>query len=876
MKSPTAEVNSGDTGRTISLPVSGMTCASCVSHVTHALESVPGVEAAQVSLASERATVTMGRDGALLTDVIKTVRSAGYDVPTRTATLGITGMTCASCVGHVGNALRSLPGVVRADVSLGTETAEVEFVRGAVDRSDLRKAVEDAGYGTRSFGDEEAGASSDDTDALREADLKRLKIRVIFSLGVAAFIMAAMQYEAVPAFADLSPTLVNVVFLLLATPVQFWAGGRFYRSAWAAARHGTSNMNTLVAIGTSTAYFYSVAATIFRPFFEGSLLFGGGHGGVSGHATGTYFDVSTAIIGLILLGRFLEARARGRTSTAIKRLIGLQPNMALVDRGGSTIEVPVADVSVGDIIILRPGERVPVDGEVTDGSSAIDESMLTGESVPMEKSPGAEVFAGTVNGNGGLRFRATRVGRETALAQIVRMVEQAQASRAPVERLVDRVTARFVPAVLMAAVLTFAVWSFLAPEPQFVNALLMTVAVLVIACPCALGLATPTAIMVGMGRGAANGILIRNAEALETAHKVNTVVFDKTGTLTEGRPRLADIRTVGGPEQGLLGIAAAIEAASEHPVALAVREAAEARGLNVPSASGFSAVPGRGARATVEGRQAMAGNLAMLREAGIDTDAISPMADELASAGQTVLAVVVDGQPLGVIGVADTVKAGAREAVDTLRRMGIRTVMITGDNRRTADAVASQVGINEVIAEVLPSDKADRVAEMKSGGAMVAMVGDGINDAPALALADVGIAIGSGTDVAIEAASVTLTSGDPRGVADAIDLSRTTMRTIRQNLFWAFFYNVLLIPVAAGALYPVFGSGDVPGWLQPVLGQHGFLNPIAAAGAMAFSSVSVVLNSLRLGRRPMMPRRPAPPSTPERVRDRGAATGAAS
>jgi Cu+-exporting ATPase len=829
------------------------------------LREVDGVAVADVSLGAETAQVRMRDSGELSArKLMDAVKSAGYGTATTTERAHIGGMTCASCALHVGAALRELPGVVRADVSLSAEVAEIEFISGSVARRDLRDAVTGAGYGILSFeGDRDAETEFEEARARKAAELNDLRLKMSLSLAVAAVIMVAMQYRSVDALSDISPTAMNFFFLALAAPVQFWAGARFYRGAWGAARHKTSNMNTLVAIGTSTAFLYSVAATVFRPFFEDSAIFAPGGSSMSGHVTGTYYDVSASIIGLILLGRWLEARARVRTSDAIRKLIGLTPRTARVERDGAIVEVPVSELAVGDRLVLRPGERVPVDGTLYEGAGAIDESMLTGESVPVDKAAGDEVFAGTVNGNGSLRFTATKVGRDTALAQIVRMVEQAQASRAPVERLVDRVTAIFVPAVLFIAAATFLIWIFAAPDPRFVNALLLTVAVLVVACPCALGLATPTAIMVGMGRGAARGILIRNAEALETAHRVDTVVFDKTGTLTEGRPRVSSIRAYGVSESEALRIAAAVESGSEHPVASAVAAKASDAGVSTPGITGFMATPGRGAEADVSGARVIVGNVAMLRERGIDVGEIEAAADEMAANGETVLAIARDGAALGLIGVTDTVKPGAREAVATLQKLGVRTVMLTGDNRRTAEAVARLVGVTEVVAEVLPADKAGKIAELKAQGRHVAMVGDGINDAPALALADVGIAIGSGTDVAIEAADVTLTGSDPRGVAEAIDLSRATMRTVRQNLFWAFFYNVALIPVAAGALHPVFAGGDAPGWLQPLLGHEGFLNPIAAAAAMAISSVSVVSNSLRLGKRPLV-RDAQPPTQSQR------------
>ena len=785
-----------------------------------------------------------------------------------TLTFSVGGMTCAACVHHVGSALRDMPGVIDAQVSIGTETATVEFApdsatgTATVTKPALRAAVSGAGYSIRGFADEDTSIFADGDKAIRDAELKTTRDMMVISLMVAAVVMIAMNYASVEVFSGISPTAANVFFLVLATPVQFWAGSRFYRSAWSAARLRASNMNTLVAIGTSTAYFYSLAVTVLRPVFEDSLAFSGGDVGGS-HATGTYFDVSTAIVGLILLGRWLEGRARGRTSDAIKKLIGLQPTSAMVIKGGSPVEIDLADVESGDVIVLRPGERVPVDGEISEGTTTVDESMLTGEPVPIEKQPGDGLFTGTVNGTGAVRFIASAVGRETILAGIVRMVQQAQSSRAPIEHLVDRVTARFVPAVLVIAVVVFAVWSFLAPEPAMINALLMTVAVLVIACPCALGLATPTAIMVGMGRGASNGVLIRNADALERAHRVDTVVFDKTGTLTEGKPAITGVRAFGVTEAELIRFAAAVESASEHPLATAVLAEAKARGVEISEASDIAATPGRGISAVVGGSTILVGSPSFISE---NTDASYEFTEaglRLAEKGETVLAVAKDGAAIGLIGVSDRIRPEARGAITTLKARGVHTVMLTGDNRRTADKVAAEIGITEVIAEVLPDGKSAEISRLRNAGGTVAMVGDGINDAPALATADVGIAIGSGTDIAIEAADVTITSGDPAMVAELIDLSRSTMRTIKQNLFWAFFYNVLLIPIAAGVLYPIFSDGMVPGFLQPIIGQFGFLNPIVAAAAMAVSSVTVVTNSLRLGRGVRRRRATRPPTTPE-------------
>ena len=798
---------------------------------------------------------------------VATPTAAVLEETLSTLTFSIGGMTCAACVHHVSNALNGVPGITDAQVSLGTETATVEFAPNSVTKPDLREALSGAGYSVRQFADEDDSIFSDGDKAIRQAELKQTRDMMAISLGVAAFVMIAMNYTAIDSLAKLSPTTVNVFFLLLATPVQFWAGSRFYKSAWSAAKLRTSNMNTLVAIGTSTAYFYSVAVTVLRPMFEDSLTFSGssvaGSSVGTSHATGTYFDVSTAIIGLILLGRWLEARARGRTSDAIKKLMGMQPSTAMVVKDGTPVEVEIADVESGDLIVLRPGERVPVDGKISEGTTTIDESMLTGEPAPVEKQSGEDLFTGTVNGTGAIRFVASAVGRNTVLAGIVRMVQQAQSSKAPIEHLVDQVTARFVPAVLIIAIMVFAIWSFLAPEPAMINALLMTVAVLVIACPCALGLATPTAIMVGMGRGASSGALIRNADALERAHRIDTVVFDKTGTLTEGKPAISSIEAIGVSETELLRLAAAAEASSEHPLATAVLAEAKERAIDIPEATDVEAVPGRGISATVEGSNVIVGSAAFIVEKTSATYEFTEQSFVIAERGETVLAVAKDDKPIGLIGVSDRVKQEASQAISELKARGIHTVMLTGDNQRTAEKVAESIGIDHVIADVLPDGKTAAITDLQREDRVVAMVGDGINDAPALATADVGIAIGTGTDIAIEAADVTITSGDPAIVAEIIDLSRSTMRTIKQNLFWAFFYNVLLIPIAAGVLYPIFSDGSAPGFLHPIIGEFGFLNPIVAAAAMAFSSVTVVTNSLRLGRGISRRSASKPPSAPQ-------------
>jgi Cu+-exporting ATPase len=815
---------------TIELPVTGMTCASCVARVERAIGKADGVGKASVNLATEKATVTFDPGAVSTSDLVGVVEGAGYGVVTVQETLPIIGMTCASCVSRVEKALRNPPGVLKADVNLATEKATVTYIPGQASYQDLVAAVRGAGYDVvepaPGTGEEAVEAAADAEDAARAAAYRKLKLKVTvgFVLSVVIF-LGTMQ----PHWFTFLPEWMHNGYLVwaLASVVQFWVGRQFYTTAWAALKHGTTTMNTLVAMGSSAAYIYSVLGVLFPAFFA--------HQGLG---EPMYFDSSAFIITLILLGRLLEARAKGQTGAAIKALIGLQPKTARVVRGGAETDVPVARVLVGDLVVVRPGEKVPVDGVVEDGSSPVDESMLTGEPVPVTKHAGDEVIGATMNTTGSLTFRATKVGSETALAQIVRLVEQAQGSKPPIARLADVVAAWFVPAVIVIATVTLIVWLVLGPSPALNYALLNFVAVLVIACPCALGLATPTAIMVGTGKGAENGVLIRDGAALETAHKLDVVVLDKTGTLTEGKPRVTDVVlfgsghgsdfAVGGSFDNaeLLRLVAGAERGSEHPLAAAILAAAAERGIEVPPATGFEAIAGHGIRAEVDGHVVVAGNERLADSAGA-------RAARLAGDGKTVVTVMVDDEPVGAIAIADTVKPSSAAAVSRLKRLGLDVVMLTGDQEATARAIAAQVGIERVVAGVLPEQKAAEVAALQQDGRRVAMVGDGINDAPALARADVGIAIGTGTDVAMEASDVTLMSGDVGGVATAVQLSRATIRTVKQNLFWAFAYNVALIPLAAGVFYPAFGL---------------LLNPIWAAAAMGLSSVTVVTNSLRLRR----------------------------
>ncbi len=811
----------------VQLPIKGMTCASCVGHVSKALLEVPGVADANVNLATDKATVEMsGETDVTIADLAHALVDAGYSVAGEQITLSIGGMTCASCVGHVEKALSSVEGVESASVNLATERATVEYVVGAVAISALRHAVDDAGYSI--LGVDDDGVSQ----ASAPKDLTLLKRKFLFSLAVAAAIMVTM---AVSSLRDALPFRADYLFLALAAPVQFWAGRQFYTGAWGALKHGTSNMNTLIAVGTSVAFIYSTFVT----FFHGTRLF-------EGYAAETYFDTSTAIIGLVLMGRFLEARAKGRASNAIKALIGLQAKTARVVRDGEQVDLPLEDVVVGDLVVVRPGEKIATDGEMVEGVSWVDESMLTGESMPVEKRPGERVFGATINTTGSCTFRTTRIGRDTVLSQIITLVEDAQGSKAPVQRLADLIASYFVPVVIGVAAAVFAVWFVFGPEPAYVYSMLTAVAVLIIACPCAMGLATPTAIMVGIGKGAEQGILIRNAEALETAHKVRVVVLDKTGTLTTGKPVVTDVLASGISEDELVRLAASAEQGSEHPLGEAIVSAAAERELDLSATNEFSALPGFGIAASVDGTDVFIGNHALMEQRGKPLNGLSGRAAALSREGKTATFVAVDRDVKGLIAIADILRPGSVQAVKALRDQGIEVVMLTGDDRATAESIAREAGIDRVVANVLPGDKAAQIEAIQAEGKTVAMVGDGINDAPALVQADVGIAIGTGTDVAMEAADITLVSGDLRVVAAGLALSRATMRTIKQNLFWAFAYNVALIPVAAGILYPLFSGGGVPEVLRPVFGELGFLNPILAAAAMALSSVTVVTNSLRL------------------------------
>ncbi|MEK7229285.1 MAG: heavy metal translocating P-type ATPase [Candidatus Binatota bacterium] len=750
-------------------------------------------------------------------------------------TIPVRGMSCSSCVVKIENRLRSLPGVIEAAVNFGTEKATVNYIPSVHSLDDLKKAIRDVGYEPLDGAGE--GELADFEREAREQEIRRLKFKTIAGVALSIPIFLGSFPEWFPWVPEILKSPWTL--LLLTTPAQFWVGWHFHHGFWVALKHRTSDMNTLVSVGTNAAYFYSLAVTLFPTKLtpEGSMPM-------------YYYDTAAILMALIVMGRWLEARARGKTSEAIKKLMGLQAKTARVIRNGEERDIPVEEVVVGDLVVVRPGGLIPVDGLVQEGFSAVDESMLTGESLPVEKKPGDEVIGATLNRTGSFKFKATKVGKETALARIIKLVEEAQGSKAPIQRLADKISGIFVPIVIVIAVMTFGVWFFWVPEPTFIYALTTFVAVLVIACPCALGLATPTAIMVGTGKGAENGILIKGGESLEQAHKITTIVFDKTGTLTRGEPSVTDILVCDSSmtSDELLRLAASAEKGSEHPLGEAIVRKANEEGLTLEDAQDFEAVPGHGVRASVAGKKLLLGNLRLMEEEKIALNGGANGAEVISAQGKTAMFVAVNGKCAGLLGVADTLKPYSKEAVAELRRLDIEVIMMTGDNRRTAEAMARQVGIDRVLAEVLPEDKANEVKKLQGRGKMVAMVGDGINDAPALAQADVGIAIGTGTDVAMEAADVTLIKGDLRAVVTAIHLSKRTMRTIRQNLFWAFFYNVVLIPVAAGVLYLVFGGGKVPTFLHPVFGHDGLLSPVLAGAAMALSSVTVVSNSLRLRR----------------------------
>ena len=829
--------------RRLSVGVQGMTCASCAARVERALK-IDGVQDVSVNLATEKASVTFDPQKVGVPALLGAVKARGYTPVTAQASLGVEGMTCASCVGRVERALEKTGGVLDAAVNLATEKATVSYLPDETSPGVLKAAVRQAGYGVRE--DAPGQVRADSVSEARAGELRQLKISLIvaavFTVPLILFVMLPMFVPGLGAQLNgfVPAQTVFYVSFVLATAVQFGPGLRFYRSGWPALQHGSPDMNTLVMLGTTAAYGYSAFATFLPQLLPAGTVH-------------VYFEASAAIITLILLGKYLEARAKGRTGEAIEKLLGLQAKTARVEREGEWLELPLDEVVPGDVVLVRPGEKIPVDGQVVSGSSLVDVSALTGEPLPVQKGVGDEVVGGTLNQTGSFHFTATKVGADTVLAQIVKMVEDAQGSKVPIQALADRVVSMFVPAVIGVALVTFGVWLLFGPQPALSFALVNAVAVLIIACPCAMGLATPTSIMVGTGKAAELGILFRNGGALQRLQETQIVALDKTGTLTKGKPELTDFIVQPGFDKcEVLRLVAAVEQNSEHPIAEAIVGAAKADGLTLPGADAFNAVPGYGVEARVNGKLVQVGAERYLTRLGLELPAASKT-ERLADEGKSPLYAAVDGQLAAVIAVADPLKASSLEAVQTLHHLGLRVAMITGDNVRTADAIARQLAIDEVLAEVLPGGKADAVKALQRQN-RVAFVGDGINDAPALAQADVGLAIGTGTDIAIESADVVLMAGDLRGIANALALSKSTMTNIKQNLFWAFFYNIILIPIAAGALFPAFGV---------------LLSPIFAAAAMAVSSVFVLTNALRL--RGFRPPLEATPNDVRSVQPRAAA-----
>ncbi len=813
----------------LTVGIKGMTCAACVRRIEQGLKDLDGVEQASVNLATEKAAVEYDPDLLSPEAIGKKIQDLGYEplaaFPpesdlTRKTTVSVGGMTCAACVRRVETALASMEGVKEASVNLATGRATITHGQAWAGLDETARVLSDTGYEFLGAVDE---SLADPMEAARKEEIRELRTKVAVGVVLNVVIMMGSMPHWFPFMQRIPHQAMLVSLFLLTTPVVFWVGSRFLKGAYKAAKQKTTDMNTLVAVGALSAYLYSALATFNPGFFA-----------VAGVAPHVYFDSAAMIITLVLLGRLLEAKAKGRTSLAIKRLLGLKPKTARVVRDGQERDVPIEDVMKGDEILVRPGEKIPTDGVLISGSSQVDESMLTGESLPVAKQAGSQVFAATLNKSGSFVFRATKVGAETALAQIIRLVEEAQGSKAPIQRIADKVAAVFTPVVFAVAVVTFAVWYFAVPQPVFSRALLNFVSVLIIACPCAMGLATPTAIMVGTGLGAERGILIKGGESLEKAYKLTAVVFDKTGTLTRGQPVVTDILPAENvTRKDVLEVAMSIEASSEHPLAKAVLEKGRQEEVAPRPIQDFEALSGLGARAVLGATEVLLGNRRLMQEQGLVLGDLAEAADRLAQEAKTTIFVAEKDRMLGVIALSDVPKESARESVAELKRMGLQVIMITGDNEQTGRAIGAAVGIEQVLAGVLPGDKATEIRRLQEQGQVVAMVGDGINDAPALTTADIGIAIGAGTDVAVEASDITLITEDLLSVVAAIRLSFQTMKVIKQNLFWAFFYNSLGIPVAAGVLYPFFGI---------------LLNPMVAAAAMAMSSVSVVSNSLRLRR----------------------------
>ncbi len=805
----------------LDLPVSGGPLKEHASHLEAALRRVDGVDKVIVNPSTGRVEVQYDSEKAPVGRLVGAVRSAGFQVGGTSVKIGIENLRCASCVKSIEDELKSTRGVLNASVNVATQEATVEYLPQEAALAQLHAAIEAWGYQPRPAASQ---APVDEQEQAHAREYRRLMNKFWFAAVISLPVMATAYYEFIPFLRDLGMDTMRLLWggtALLTLPVLFYSGSDFFSGAWAAFKHRAANMNTLIALGTSAAWLYSTTAVLFPSIFPKGT-------------SEPFFDVVAVVIALVMLGQALELRAKGQSSAAIKKLLGLQAKSARVIRDGQEMDLPVEEVLVGDLIQVRPGEKVPVDGVIVEGSSAVDESMITGESLPVSKKIGEEVIGATLNKTGAFKFRATKVGKDTALAQIVKMVQDAQNSKAPIARLADTISGYFVPIVMILAIWTFVLWFVIGPQPQLVYALVTSVTVLIIACPCALGLATPMSLMVGIGKGAENGILIRSGEALQTARAIQAVVLDKTGTITKGKPELtdtvpADPSTFG--KDQLLRLAASVEKVSEHPLAQAILDGAQARTLELAEVKDFEAIPGHGVSAEVEGHHVLIGNLKLMEREKIAPGPMEGKARSLAEDGKTPMYVAIDGRAAGILAVADTVKEDSSEAIQALQALGIEVVMLTGDNRRTAEAIARSVGIQRVLAEVLPEDKAHNVQLLQAEGRKVAMVGDGINDAPALAQADVGLAIGTGTDVAIEASDVTLIKGSLKGVVTAIEVSRATMGNIYQNLVGAFFYNALGIPVAMGLLYPFL---------------HLLLSPLIAGAAMAFSSVTVVTNANRL------------------------------
>jgi Cu+-exporting ATPase len=798
----------------ITLPILGMTCANCVATVERSLLKVDGVDSANVNLSSERASVAYDPLKTGLKDLITQVEHAGYHVAMGEADILVQGLSDPADAKHLEKSLNAMNGVIFAQANLATERVNVRYVPTLLSQNDIRQQIRQVGFKVI----DEGGELEDVEQKARQKEILRQRNLLILGLifTVPLFVLSMSRDLGLLPMSMGHVNWLDWLFFALATPVQFIVGAQYYVNGFKSIRNKSANMDVLVALGTSVAYFYSIFVII---------------GLVPGHS---YFETAAVIITLVRLGKYLEAKAKGGASDAIRKLMNLRPQKAYVIREGVEVEIPSDEVMVGDIVLVRPGEKMPVDGVVVEGHSSVDESMLTGESLPVEKQPGDQVYGATLNKLGFIKFEATKIGRDTALSQIIKLVESAQASKAPIQNLADKISAIFVPIVILIALVTFSVWYFLVPLPAnseitlLARALINMVAVLVIACPCAMGLATPTAVMVGTGKGAEMGILVKSSESLERSGAIDVVVLDKTGTLTRGQPSVSDIvlNQLNGTGDGLLQLAASVEIGSEHPLGEAITAEAKSRGLDLFPISGFKSKTGKGILAEVDGKKVVIGNLALLSSQEISITGLTNEADRLEAEAKTVIYIGIDGKLAGIMGITDTLKDGSIAAVKRLHDMGLQVAMLTGDNIHTAEAIAAQVGIDRVLANVLPGDKAKEIKKLQAEGHVVAMVGDGINDAPALTQADVGIAIGTGTDVAIASAPIVLISGDLQSVPTAIALSRKTLKTIKQNLFWAFFYNVILIPAAA----------------------LGFLNPMLAAGAMSFSSIFVITNSLRLKR----------------------------